>query len=198
MKFTLMIYLKIKRKIYYRQNIYLKNLVEFKSHGFTTTVKDKFKVVKVNESHIRLLKDYANMYRRKEHYEKNIKPRILESKRFTGIGVLDNNKQKIAYLAWIDFDRIELNDAEYFKKLEFNQAYFFDDHCVPEYRRNRLHKRVFEERISYCMGANTNEIFIAIMNDNKIAINNLNKFEFKLIKSISVYPLIRLLGSKQS
>lgn len=197
MKFTLMIYLKIKRKIYYKQNIYLKNLAEFKLHSFTT-IKDKFKVVKVNESHVRLLKDYANMYRHKEHYEKNIKPRILESKRFIGIGVLDNNKQKIVYLAWVDFDRIELNDVEYFKKLEFNQAYFFDDHCVPEYRRNSLHKRVFEERISYCMGVNTNEIFIAIMNDNKIAINNLNKFEFKLIKSISTYPLIRLLVSKLS
>ena len=197
MKFTLMIYLKIKRKVYYKQNIYLKNLVEFKLHGFTT-IKDKFKVVKVDESHLRLLKNYANMYRRKDHYEKNIKPRILQGNRFIGIGVLDNNKQKIAYLAWIDLDRIELKDAGYFKKLEFNQAYFFDDHCVPEYRRNRLHKRVFEERISYCMETNTKEIFIAIMNDNKIAINNLNKFEFELIKSISVYPLIRLLGSKQS
>lgn len=197
MKLISMIYIKIKRKVYYKQNIYSKNLLESKLNAFTT-IKDKFKVFKVNESHARLLKDYANTYRSKEHYKKNVKTRILEQSRFTGFGVIDTDKQKIAYLAWIDFDRIELNDAGFSKKLELDQAYFFDDHCVPEYRRNRLHKRVFEERISYCMETYTKEIFIATMNDNKIAINNLNKFEFELIKSISVYPLIRLLGSKQS
>ena len=185
-----MIYLKLKRKFFYKQNIYSKNLEEFKLKTFTK-INQNFRIIEANYIDEKLLHDYSKKYRSKEHFEKNVKTR-LKGTRFKGFAAIDEEEQKIAYLAWIDFDKIELNDANFLQKLKPNQAYFFDDHCVPEYRRKGLHKRVFEERMSFCKERKVNKIFIAMMNDNKIAINNLNKFCFELIESINVYPLSRL------
>ncbi|MFK5878238.1 MAG: GNAT family N-acetyltransferase [Flavobacteriaceae bacterium] len=184
--------LKVKRKIYYRQNIYSRDLST--SNNFKVAqLKGDFSVVKIDKSCKDLLVKYANENRAKNHFEKNLKLRLGKNKRFIGFAAVCQQKNEIAYLCWLDLEMIELNDAKFTMNLNANQAYFFDDHCLPEYRRLGLHKKVFEDRLNYCINHGIQEVLIAIMNDNKRAINNLYKFNFKLIKTIYVYPFINFL-----
>jgi len=153
-------------------------------------IDNMFEVIKVSKTYEQQLRNYANIHRSSIHFEKNIEYRLERKDRFVGYAVLDIVNDEIAYLSWIDLKMIQLTDAQYKKGLNPEQAYFFDDHCVPKYRRMGLHKRIFYDRINYCVNNNIEEIFIAIMNDNEIAINNLSKFNFNKVMSIGVSPLI--------
>lgn len=188
-------YTRLKRKLWYTHNIYSKELIDMGS-GASASIKGKFKIIKLNQNHFGLLEDYSNNYRSKRHFQNNIRPRILNTKRFAGFSVLDVDKKEIAYLAWIDFDQILLKDAKFSRKLNSQEAYFFDDHCVPKYRRQGLHNIIFEKRISFCKENNIKTVLIAIMNDNISALSHLKKFDFKLLKSITVYPYINLCHKK--
>ena len=76
-------------------------------------------------------------------------------------------------------------------KLKNNEVYFFDDDCVPEYRRQGLHNRVMQERINHCIQKNIKNIYIAIYRNNYMAINNINKFDFNIYKRIFFIKLIK-------
>lgn len=120
----------------------------------------------------------------KGHFERNIKPRLKDQKRYIGIAVIDKLKNKLSYLCWISFDNEIDTGMHYRFKLKNNEAYFFDDDCVPEYRRQGLHQRLMQKRINYCINKGIKNIYIAIYRNNYKAINNLNKFNFKIYKRI--------------
>jgi ribosomal protein S18 acetylase RimI-like enzyme len=182
--------LKVKRKLYYRQNIYSRDISDGKIFQLAV-LKDNFVIEKTNWNHKDLLVKYANENRSKNHFIKNLKFRLDNQERFIGFAAICLQKNKIAYLCWLDLEMLELNDANFTMELKSNQAYFFDDHCLPEFRRMGLHRKVFEKRLNYCIESRVDEVLITIMNDNKSAINNLYKFSFKLIKAINVYPFTK-------
>ena len=53
-----------------------------------------------------LLERYSKNYRGKDHFRKNILPRVKDSDKFKGFAIIDTNNSEIAYLSWIDFNEI--------------------------------------------------------------------------------------------
>ena len=152
----------------------------------------------VDSSDELLLKEYANKHRGKNHYQKNILPRLRNENGFKGFAVIDQKKNKIAYLSWIGFKNITIPEIDYNKKLVVNEVYFFDDHCVKEHQRKGLHSTVFNERMSYCKKNLVKRVFIVIYLNNLKALNNLKKYDFKLTKIFTFYPLLKKIFSVQN
>ena len=186
------IFVKFKNKLVIGENLYkLSDPVRIKN---LRDVDNKYTIKIVSNEDVGLLIEYSDKNRWKGHFERNINPRLKGQKRYIGIAVIDKLKNKLAYLCWISFDNEIDTGIHYRFKLKNNEAHFFDDDCVPEYRRQGLHQRLMQERINYCINKGIKNIYIAIYRNNYRAINNLKKFDFKIYKRIFlIKPFKRLI-----
>lgn len=176
------IFIKIKNKLVISENFYkLSDPVRIIN---LRDVDNKYTIKIVSSEDADLLKEYSNKNRLKGHFERNIKPILKNQKKYIGIAVIDKIKNKLAYLCWISFDNEIDTGMHYRFKLKNKEAYFFDDDCVLEYRRQGLHQRLMQERINYCINKGIKNIYIAMYRNNYRAINNLKKFDFKIYKRI--------------
>jgi O-antigen/teichoic acid export membrane protein/GNAT superfamily N-acetyltransferase len=180
------IYIKIKNILIIGENFYkLSNPVKINNFR---GIDNKYVIKIVSNKDAGLLKEYSDKNRSKGHFERNIKPRLKDQKKYIGIAVIDKLKNKLAYLCWISFDNEIDTGIHYRFKLKNNEAHFFDDDCVPEYRRQGLHQRLMQERINYCINKGIKNIYIALYR------NNLKKFDFKIYKRIFlIKPFKRLI-----
>ena len=140
----------------------------------------------------RLLKEYATKHRGQNHYEMNILPRLINPDRFEGFGVIDLEKDEIAYLCWVDYEKITIPEINYLKELQITEAYFLDDHCVNQHKRKGLHNSMFNERLLFCKKKGVKAVFIVIYLNNTRALGNLKKYNFRLINKFLYYPLIKV------
>jgi ribosomal protein S18 acetylase RimI-like enzyme len=186
------IYIEIKNRFTIGENFYkLSDPVRIKN---LRDVDNKYTIKIVSNEDENLLKEYSDKNRLKGHFERNIKPSLKDQKKYIGIAVIDKLKNKLSYLCWISFDNEIDTGLHYRFKLKNNEAYFFDDHCVSEYRRQGLHQRLMQERINYCINKGIKNIYIAMYRNNYRAINNLKKFDFKIYKRIFlIKPFKRLI-----
>lgn len=153
----------------------------------------RYKIVIVSSEHLDLLKKYAEGNRNKEHYEKNIVTRINENERFKGFAVLDTRENEIAYLSWIDFNKVTIGEIHFDKELSNTEAYFFDDDCVRKHQRQGLHQSVFINRLKFCKSMGIKTVYIVVYLSNRRALQSLKKFKFELKKTIKYYPLMEKL-----
>ena len=186
------IFVKFKNKLVIGENFYkLSDPVRIKN---LRDVDNKYTIKIVSNDDVDLLKEYSDKNRPKGYFERNIKLRLKVQKQYIGIVVIDKLKNKLSYLCWISFDNEIVTGIHYRLKLKNNEAYFFNDDCVPEYRGQGLHQRVMQERINYCINKGIRNIYIAIYRNNYRAINNLKKFDFKIYKRIFlIKPFKRLI-----
>ncbi len=176
------IYIKIKNILIMGENFYkLSNPVKINNFR---GIDNKYIIKIVSNGDIDLLKEYSDNNRLKGHFERNIKPRLKDQKKYIGIAVIDKLKNKLSYLCWISFDNEIDTGLHYRFKLKNNEAYFFDGDCVSEYRRQGLHQKLMKERINYCINKGIKNIYIAMYRNNYRSINNLKKFDFKIYKRI--------------
>jgi ribosomal protein S18 acetylase RimI-like enzyme len=139
----------------------------------------------------RLLKEYASKHRGNNHYEENILPRLTNHNRFKAFGVIDMEKDEIAYLCWVDFDKITIPEINFIEELHSKEAYFLDDHCVNEHQRKGLHSAMFNERFLYCKRRGVKAVFIVIFLNNSRALQTLKKYNFKIINKFLFYPFLK-------
>ena len=186
------IYIEIKNRFTIGENFYkLSDPVRIKN---LRDVDNKYTIKIVSNKDSGLLKEYSDKSRPKGHFERNINPRLKDQKKYIGIAVIAKLKNKLVYLCWISFNNEIDTGMHYRFKLKNNEAYFFDDDCVPENRRQGLHQRLMQERINYCINKGIKNIYIAIYRNNYRAINNLKKFDFKIYKRILlIKPFKRLI-----
>jgi ribosomal protein S18 acetylase RimI-like enzyme len=186
------IYIKIKNILIIGENFYkLSNPVKINNFR---GIDNKYVIKIVSNGDANLLKEYSNKNRLKDHFERNIKPKLKDQKKYIGIAVIDKLKNKLSYLCWISFDNEIDTGMHYRFKLKNSEAYFFDDDCVSEYRTQGLHQKLMQERINYCINKGIKNIYIAIYRNNYKAINNLKKFDFKIYKRIFlIKPFKRLI-----
>lgn len=147
------------------------------------------KEVDINDEE--LLKEYSAKHRGQYHYIKNILPRLQQENRFKGFAVIDLINNKIAYLSWIGFEVMNISEKGYSKALASNEAYFLDDHCVRHHQRKGLHNVVFNDRLSYCNKNGIKTVYIVIYLNNIRALQNLKKYNFRLIEKFIFYPLLK-------
>ena len=186
------IFIKIKNILIVGENFHkLSNPVKINNFR---GIDNKYVIKIVSNEDENLLKEYSDKNRLKGHFERNIRPRLKDQKKYMGIAVIDKIKNKLAYLCWISFDNEIDTGMHYRFKLKNKEAYFLDDDCVPKYRRQGLHQRLMQERINYCINKGIKNIYIAIYRNNYKAINNLKKFDFKIYKRIFlIKPFKRLI-----
>ena len=179
---------KVKNKIYISENLYrLSNPTKIKN---MKNINEKYQVKIVTNEDMNLLKEYSDIYRSNNHFDKNIKLRLEEQNEYIGIAVIDLDNKKVAYLCWISFNNEIETGIHYKYKIKKDEAYFFDDDCVQEYRRQGLHQRCMQERINYSINKGINNIYIAMYNNNYKAINNIHKFDFKIYKRIVKFKVL--------
>ncbi len=184
---------KLKNKLFICENLYkLSNPVKIKN---IRNIDSKYVIKIVSNGDADLLKEYSDKNRSKGHFEKNIKTRLKEQDKYTGIAVIDTIKNKLAYLCWISFDGEIDTGIHYKRQLKNNEAYLFDADTVPEYRQQGLHNRMMQERINNCIKKGNNQIYISIYRNNYKAINNINKFDFKIYKRIFLIKPIKKIVS---
>lgn len=181
---------RILNKIYIKIGLFV--FLEIESQSLDKEV-DSYYVKKILDVDDKiLLMDYASKYRSNSHYIKNILPRIEQENRFKAFAVIDELKNEIAYLCWIDFENITIPEIGYLKKIESNEAYFLDDHCVKHHQGKGLHSLMFNERLLFCKRKKVSNVFIVIYLNNFKALGNLKKFNFKLLRRFIFYPLMKL------
>lgn len=182
---------KVKNKLYVELGLFSLDKVLNKYND--KLLPKNYKIFEAENVDEELLRQYSKKYRSKNHFEKNILPRLKNSNRFKGFVVIDLYTNELAYLSWIDLKKIEIKEVSLHKNLTQKEVYFFDDDCVIHHRRKGLHNAVFIKRLNFCLENNINQIYISIYLNNFRAIGNISKFNFKLSKKYYFSPLINRL-----
>tara|TARA_B110000967_G_C18901733_1_gene576028 strand:- start:8007 stop:8615 length:609 start_codon:yes stop_codon:yes gene_type:complete len=184
---------RIQNKFFIKIGVFSFSRIE--GEGKIRKIGDNYLKKQIDISDEILLKDYAIKHRGQNHYQKNIFPRLEQKNRFKGFIVLDKIKNEIVYLSWIDFKNITIPEIDQNKKLAIKEAYFLDDHCVKHHQRKGLHNAVFNERLLYCKKTGVKKVFVVIYLNNIRALQNVKKYNFKLINTFTFYPLIKKIKS---
>ncbi len=104
----------------------------------------------------------------------------FKNKTYKCFAVFDKNTSKLVYYSWINFEKKtycrELKRNLYLK--EKNACLFEDDNTHLDYRKNKLHTFIMNERIKFCKSLNLERIYIIIHPNNIPAIKTINKFNF--------------------
>ena len=109
--------------------------------------------------------ELRRFYSQSRSFDKLILPR-LKTTAWIGLAVIDTTKNTFAYVSWIIMESTEF--IKDFKiNLNKNQYFLRHGYCSPQYRHQRLHTRMEQERINYCIHNGANEIFIQIGNRNE-------------------------------
>jgi len=111
---------------------------------------------------------------------KSIIPRLYNPA-WVGLAVLDSTNGSIAYVSWVIKDNIRfINDFKI--DLADNQFMVIHGYCAPEYRHQKLHTRMEQERLNYCFNNGAREIYVHIASKNSVGIATLISSGYEFLK----------------
>jgi len=106
----------------------------------------------------------AYSYRSAKYFIRRGMPR-LKNPAWVGFAAIDTTNNDIAYIRWIVKENMQFN-LEYEIIMKPNHFFLKDDYCVPHYRHQGLHTRIFQEGVNYCINNGANEMFIQVWKSN--------------------------------
>jgi len=150
-------------------------------------INSNFEIEFVNDSHMIILKEYAEKYRKKGYFE-NILSKRFDDPDHVGFVVIDREFNELAYICWLSMKHNKQIYKENKIILKEGEAFIIDAYCVPKYQRLGLHNRMMQERINYCAQKKCTAAYVTIYSSNYKAISNIEKFIFKLCyKSYKIF-----------
>ncbi|GAI66405.1 unnamed protein product [marine sediment metagenome] len=89
------------------------------------------------------------------------------------------DQEKIAYFGWISFDDEYESIFQIMVKVNDKEAYWFDCHTIPEYRRSGLHSAITAKALIYLKDKGCKKVITHVMKNNIYSRKAFEKVGFK-------------------
>ena len=141
---------------------------------------ENYTIREVSEEDIDLLKVFSDR-KGSRAFKHNTLPRLV-APGFTGLAVINTEKNEIAYLSWVISGSIPYLE-EFGINIQEGEYLVKDIFVVPEYRNLGLSSRMEQERINYCLRqGECRGIYIQILSSNKKGLEVYKKLGYRVLQ----------------
>ena len=99
------------------------------------------------------------------------------------------DQEKIAYFGWISFDDEYESIFQIIVKVNDKEAYWFDCHTIPEYRRNGLHSAITAKALIYLKDKGCKKVLTHVMKNNIYSRKAFRKVGFKEKRMVTLIKI---------
>jgi len=99
------------------------------------------------------------------------------------------DQEKIAYFGWISFDDEYESIFQIIVKVNDKEAYWFDCHTIPEYRRNGLHSAITAKALIYLKDKGCKKVLTHVMKNNIYSRKAFKKVGFKEKRMVTLIKI---------
>ena len=99
------------------------------------------------------------------------------------------DQEKIAYFGWISFDDEYESIFQIMVKVNDKEAYWFDCHTIPEYRRNGLHSAITAKALIYLKDKGCKKVLTHVMKNNIYSRKAFRKVGFKEKRMVTLIKI---------
>ena len=99
------------------------------------------------------------------------------------------DQEKIAYFGWISFDDEYESIFQIIVKVNDKEAYWFDCHTIPEYRRNGLHGAITAKALIYLKDKGCKKVLTHVMKNNIYSRKAFKKVGFKEKRMVTLIKI---------
>jgi|SRR5665648_214667 len=99
------------------------------------------------------------------------------------------DQEKIAYFGWISFGDEYESIFQIIVKVNDKEAYWFDCHTIPEYRRNGLHSAITAKALIYLKDKGCKKVLTHVMKNNIYSRKSFRKVGFKEKRMVTLIKI---------